>query len=88
MIRLIVTRSGTRSSFGNITVTSDGAKKPIAEVKGVGVYPEIDQRSVQIPIDPEAAPALYASGAKLTVTYTDDDFAPGATLAKADFVVP
>lgn len=88
VIRLVVTRAGTRSSFGNITVMSDGAKKPIAEIKGVGVYPEIDQRSVQIPIDPKADPALYASGARLTVTYTDDDFAPGQTLAKADIVVP
>ncbi|MDE2561122.1 MAG: hypothetical protein KGL48_02645 [Sphingomonadales bacterium] len=88
VVRLVVTRAGTRSSFGNIAVTSAGSKKPIAEIKGIGVYPEIDQRSVQIPIDQKADPALYARGAKLTVTYTDDDFAPGQTLAKEDFVVP
>lgn len=87
VIRLVITRAGTRSSFGDIAVTSSGTKKPIAEIKGVGVYPEIDQRAVQIPIDPKTDPALYASGAKLTVTYTDDDFVPGQTLAKADFIV-
>lgn len=87
-VHLVLTRSGTRSSYGSVTVTPAGSKNPIAEVKGVGVYPEIDRRTVQIPINPKADPALYASGAKLTVTYTDDDFAPGETLARADFVVP
>ena len=33
-------------------------------------------------------PALTARGAKLTVTYTDDDFAPGKILARQDFIVP
>lgn len=85
---LQVTREGTRSAFGNIAITAAGAKKPIAEVKGVGVYTEIDARTVQVAIDPQADPALYARGRTLTVTYTDDDFAPGKILAKQDFTVP
>lgn len=85
---LRITREGTRSAFGNIAVTSAGAKKALGEVKGVGVYTEIDERNVQVPIDPAADPALYARGATLTVTYTDDDFAPGKVLARQDFTVP
>jgi hypothetical protein len=85
---LQVTRQGTRSAFGNITVTSARAKKPLGEIKGIGVYTEIDERTVQIPIDPTADPSLYAPGTTLTVTYIDDDFAPGKVLAKQDFTVP
>jgi len=87
-LRLRITREGTRSAFGDIAVTAPGAKKPIAEMKGVGVYTEIAGRSVLVPIDPKADPASYARGAKLTITYTDDDFAPGKVLARQDYVVP
>lgn len=87
-VALTLTREGTRSAFGDITVTAAGEKKPIAEVKGIGVYTEVDQREINVPIDPAANPGLYASGARLTVTYTDDDFAPGATLVRQEFTVP
>jgi hypothetical protein len=87
-VALTITRSGTRSAFGDITVTAPGSSKPIALIKGIGVYPEIDARPVNVPIDPEAPASAYAPGAKLTVTYTDDDFRPGEVLARQDFVVP
>ena len=60
----------------------------MAQIKGVGVYTEIEQRTIMIPVDPAVDPRLIASGAKLTVTYTDDDYAPGQTLARQDFLVP
>ena len=88
LIRLTVTRSGNRSAFGDITVTAAGAAKPVAMVKGVGVYTEIDQRTITLPIDPALDPRLVGSGAKLTATYVDDDFEPGKTLARQDFTVP
>lgn len=87
-VALIITRSGTRSAFGNVTVTAAGSNKPIAVIKGIGVYPEVDQRPVTVPIDPAVPPSSYAPGARLTVTYTDDDYRPGAVLARQDFVVP
>jgi len=87
-VGVTITRSGSRSAFGNITVTSAGASKPIAVIKGIGVYTEVDQRPVTVPIDPEASASSYARGARLTVTYTDDDFRPGEVLARQDFVVP
>jgi len=88
LLRLIVTRSGTRSSFGDITVTAPGAPKPVALIRGVGVYPEIDERAVSLPVEPSLDPRFSASGTKLTVSYVDDDYAPGKTLAKQDFIVP
>lgn len=87
-LQLTLLREGTRSAFGDIAVRAPGHKKPIAEIKGIGVYPEIDRRTVQVPFDPALDPRLYAKGAKLIVTYTDDDFAPGTNLARQEFTVP
>lgn len=87
-VAFTITRSGTRSAFGDLTVTAPGSSKPIALIKGIGVYPEVDSRPVNVPIDPAAPASAYASGSKLTVTYTDDDFRPGEILARQDFVVP
>ncbi|WP_231739265.1 hypothetical protein [Novosphingobium sp. FSW06-99] len=88
LLRLTITRSGTRSSFGDISVTAPGAPKPVALIRGVGVYPEVDERTVTVPVDPAVAARFTDHGAKLTVTYVDDDYAPGKTLAKTDFIVP
>jgi hypothetical protein len=88
LIRLTITRSGTRSAFGDITITAPGAPKPVAMIRGVGVYPEIDERSVVLLIDPAVDARFVASGAKLTVSFVDDDFAPGKTLVRQDFIVP
>ena len=88
LLRLTVTRSGTRSSFGDITVTAPGSAKPVALIRGVGVYPEVDERVVSVPVDPAIDARFTATGAHLTVTYVDDDYAPGKTLAKQDFIVP
>ena len=88
VVSVIITRQGTRSAFGDVSVTAPGAKKPVAEVRGVGVYTEVDQRAVQLPIDPLTEARFTVPGAKLTVTYTDDDVAPGKALARQDFTVP
>lgn len=88
LIRITVTRTGTRSSFGDVTITAPGAPKPVALIKGVGVYTEVDQRTVTVAVDPAVDARFTASGTHLTVSYIDDDFAPGQTLAKQDFVVP
>ena len=87
-LQLTLLREGTRSAFGDIAIKAPGNKKPIAEIKGIGIYPEVDSRTVQVPFDALIDPRLYARGAKLTVTYTDDDFAPGNNLARQEFTVP
>jgi hypothetical protein len=88
LIRLTITRSGTRSSFGDITVTAAGTSKPVALIRGIGVYTEIDERTVLIPVDRTVDARFTTAGARLTATYVDDDHAPGKTLARADFTVP
>lgn len=87
-LSLTITREGTRSAFGDITITAPGAKKPVAEIKGIGVYTEIAERAVQMLIDPATEPRFLARGTRWTVTYVDDDMAPGKVLARQEFVVP
>ena len=87
-IAMTITREGTRSAFGDISVTAAGSNAPLAQVRGMGVYTEITHRLVKLAIDPKASPALYAHGARLTITYTDDDAAPGKILALQEFTVP
>ena len=88
IVTLTITRAGTRSAFGDITITAPGAKKPVAQVRGIGVYTEIAERSVAVPLAPDTDLRLLAPGARLTATYVDDDEAPGKTLARQEFVVP
>ncbi|NBC36913.1 hypothetical protein GTZ99_10120 [Novosphingobium sp. FSY-8] len=88
LLSFTVTREGTRSAFGDITITAPGAAKPVAFLKGVGVYTELAERKVSVPVDKALDAKLTAAGAKLTVTYVDDDVTPGKQLARVDFVVP
>jgi hypothetical protein len=86
--RFTITREGTRSAFGNIAISAAGAKKPLAEMKGIGVYTEIGQRRVTMPLDAAASATPLRSGTRLNVTYLDDDFTPGKILARLEFSVP
>lgn len=86
-VGLIATRAGTRSAFGDLVVTGNGADKPVALTRGVGIYPELDERTIIIPVDPETDPQVLAPGQTLKITYTDDDFSPGSQLAEFSFVI-
>jgi P pilus assembly chaperone PapD len=46
-----LTRSGTRSTFGEVRVLKAGVKDPIALQKAVAVYTEVGTRHVAIPVD-------------------------------------
>ena len=87
-ITLTITRSGSRSAFGDLFVYAPGRKAPVAQVLGLGIYPEINHRVVRLNVDPTVPPAMLASGAKLTAVYLDDDMNPGKELARREFVVP
>lgn len=71
-------RQGANSLFGNIEIRAAGKKgDPLGVARGVGVYPEIDRRTVRIPLA-----SIPTPGEKLEVTFTDDDTSPGKLLAK------
>jgi P pilus assembly chaperone PapD len=47
-----ITRTGTRSTYGEVRVLKPGVKDPIAMEKGVAVYTEIGTRHVSVPVAP------------------------------------
>jgi hypothetical protein len=50
-IALDLSRSGERSTFGEVRVLKPGVKDPIARQRAVAVYTEVGQRQVVLPID-------------------------------------
>lgn len=50
-IGLDLSRSGTRSTFGEVLVLKPGVKDPIATLKSVAVYTELAARHVDVPVD-------------------------------------
>ncbi len=83
-IALDISRSGNRSTFGEIRVLKAGVAKPIAMVAGVAVYTELQQRSVTIPIDP--AQLANASG-QVTVQYVEPTDTGPVTIAETSAVL-
>lgn len=49
-IGLDVVREGSRSTYGEVRVLKAGVKDPIADMKGVAVYPEVGKRHVSVPV--------------------------------------
>ncbi|WP_394763472.1 hypothetical protein [Phenylobacterium sp.] len=80
VLSLDLLRQGTNSLFGNLEIRAAGQPRntpPLGLARGVGVYTEIDRRSIRIPLIRAPAP-----GEHLEVTFTDDDTSPGKLLAK------
>jgi hypothetical protein len=50
-IALELSRSGDRSTFGEVRVLKPGVKDPIGIAKAVAVYTEIGERKVVVPVD-------------------------------------
>jgi len=83
-ISLDISRSGSRSTFGEIRVLKAGVTDPIAVVAGIAVYTEIGQRSVTIPIDP--AKLARATG-QVTVQYIEPTDTGPVTIAETSAVL-
>jgi len=50
-VGLDLSRSGSRSTYGEVRVLKAGLKEPIAVQRGVAVYTEVDGRHVALPLD-------------------------------------
>ncbi len=79
VLSMDLVRQGANSLFGNLEVTSRSMPlaPPIGLARGVGVYTEIERRSLRIVLNRAPTP-----GEHLEVTFTDDDTSPGKPLAK------
>ncbi len=66
-----LTRSGTRSTYGDISFTPEGAKEPAWVVRGVAIYTPNTARDVVIPLPPEVRAQL--AGKRVRIDYTSTD---------------
>jgi P pilus assembly chaperone PapD len=83
-ISVELTRSGDRSTFGEVRVLKAGIKDPIASVRGVAIYTEVADRSITIPLDEKYASA--ATG-RVTVQYVEPSDNGPLTIAETDAVL-
>ena len=51
VVALDLTRTGSRSTFGEVRVLKPGVKDPIADQNAVAIYTEINDRKVEVPVD-------------------------------------
>ena len=84
VLRFALKRLGANSLFGNIEVrTGRGRGEVIGLARGVGVYPEIDDRLIELPLR-----RRLRSGERVEITFTDDDSNPGRVIARASAAAP
>lgn len=79
VVRLDLRRLGSSSLFGNLEVKGARGRErdALGLARGVGVYPEIDKRTIQLPLRRAPRP-----GEQLTITFTDDDSSPGQVIGR------
>jgi P pilus assembly chaperone PapD len=53
VVSVDLSRSGTRSTFGEVRVLKAGFKEPVALQKAIAVYTEINSRHVDVPLNPD-----------------------------------
>lgn len=83
VVQLDLVRSGAHSLFGNLEIRGAKGRDPIGAARGLGVYTEIDRRTVQVPLT--RAPA---KGEALDIRFSDDDATPGRLLASNSLAAP
>ena len=83
-VALELSRSGERSTFGEVRVLKSGVKNPIALLRAVAVYTEVSNRKVSIPID-----ETYKGDVKgpITVQYVETYEDGTKTLAETQAVL-
>ena len=67
-VGLDLTRTGTRSTYGEVRVLKAGVKDPIAIAKGVAIYTEVSRRHVSVPV---AEKYLAEATGPVTVEYIE-----------------
>jgi P pilus assembly chaperone PapD len=83
-VALDLSRSGDRSTFGEVRVFKAGVKNPIAIQKAVAVYKEVASRRVTIPVDEAYAGQLSGP---VTVQYVETYDDGSHTIAETQAVL-
>jgi hypothetical protein len=83
-VGLDLSRSGTRSTFGDVRVLKAGVKDPVAIAKGVAVYTEVSGRHVTLQVDDAMKTQLSGP---VTVQYIETDDSGRQTVAETQAVL-
>jgi hypothetical protein len=83
-VGLDLSRSGTRSTFGDVRVLKAGVKDPVAIAKGVAVYTEVNGRHVTLQVDDAMKSQLSGP---VTVQYVETDDSGRQTVAETQAVL-
>lgn len=75
-----LTRSGTRSTYGDVSLTVEGEKSPAWLVRGVAIYTPNTARDVIVPLPPEVRQRL--AGKQVRIDYVSTDAAVPADAGK------
>lgn len=73
-------RQGNRSLYGEIIVSVPGRPEPVIVARGVAVYTELSQRTLNLAITPEQVTLLRGQAA--TIRYVEDRDAGSALIAE------
>lgn len=84
VVAVDLSRSGSRSTFGEVRVLKSGVKEPIALQKAVAVYTEISGRHVAVPISPDYKGALTGP---VTVQYVETSVDGSKVIAETQAVL-
>ena len=84
MVDLDLSRSGTRSTFGEVRILKPGIKNPIAIQRAVAVYKEIGVRHLSVPVDESFQGDLAGP---VTVQYVETFDDGSHVLAQTDTVL-
>jgi len=84
VVSLDLSRSGQRSTFGEVRVLKAGVKDPIAVQKSIAVYTEVGRRHVDVPVNAEYKGALTGP---VTVQYVESGDDGNTVIAETQAVL-
>ena len=79
-----LSRSGERSTYGEIRVVKQGESEPLIVARGIAVYPEVSSRKVTLSVGPDIAAQLKGP---VSVEYYEPDNAGGGLITKSQLVL-
>ncbi len=79
-----LSRTGNRSTYGEIRVMKQGVNEPLLLVRGIAVYPELASRKVSLQVPPEVAAQLKGP---LSIEYYEPRNIGGGLITKTELVL-
>jgi len=83
-LALSISRAGESSTYGVLTVTKPGVEEPLLLLRGLAVYPELDERQVRVRLTPEQVANFNG---QLRIEYREMPEAGGGLIAAVDSFV-